>query len=70
MTDGETLCKRLVQSIKTKKTTSDEMRVRSEDFLKKAKDNFEHDGDMDKYELSKYHYELIVGSAKIADEYP
>jgi len=68
ITDGETLCKRLVQAIKTKKTTSEELRGKANNMLKEAKSEFVHDGDMDKLELVKYHYELVVGSARIAEE--
>lgn len=67
MADGETFCKRLVQAVKTKKTTSGILRKKADDMLKAAKDDFEHDGDMDKLELAKYHYDLVVGSARIAE---
>ncbi|HCJ6323617.1 TPA: hypothetical protein U2L50_004620 [Citrobacter farmeri] len=70
MADGETFCKRLVQAVKTKKTTSGIMRQKADDMLKAAKGDFEHDGDMDKLELAKYHYDLVVGSARIAEEQP
>ncbi|EJR7832725.1 TPA: hypothetical protein H2W97_004007 [Salmonella enterica] len=67
MADGETFCKRLVQAVKTKKTTSGILRKKADDMLKAAKDDFEHDGDMDKLELAKYQYDLVVGSARIAE---
>lgn len=70
MTDGETFCKRLVQAVKTKKTTTVILRQKADDMLKAAKDDFEHNGDMDQLELAKYHYELTVGSASIAEEQP
>ncbi|WP_336240671.1 hypothetical protein [Citrobacter werkmanii] len=70
MTDGETFCKRLVQAVKTKKTTTGILRQKANDMLKAAKDDFEHNGDMDQLELAKYHYELTVGSASIAEEQP
>lgn len=70
MADGETLCKRLVQAVKTKKTTSEVLRSKAVDMLKEAKNDFEHDGDMDKLELIKYQYELVVGAARISEEKP
>ena len=68
MVDGETFCKRLVHAVKTKKTTSEALQDKANNMLKDAKIEFERDGDMDKLELVKYHYELIVGSARIAEE--
>lgn len=68
MADGETFCKRLVQAVKTKKTTSEKLRSKADEMLKDARSEFEHDGDMDKLEFVKYHYELVVGSARIAEE--
>lgn len=70
MADAETFCKRMVQAVKIKKTTSDKLRSVAEQVLKDAKQAFEQDGDMDKLELAKYHYALLMGSAKIADEAP
>lgn len=70
MADGETFCKRVVQFIKTKGTTSEIVKTKADEMLKEAKDEFERDGDMDKLELAKYHYALTVGSAQIAEELP
>ncbi|WP_458363900.1 hypothetical protein, partial [Enterobacter cloacae] len=68
MADSEMFCKRLVQAVKLKKTTSKELRSNADKMLKEARKEFEHDGDMDKLELVKYHYELVIGSARIAEE--
>jgi len=70
MADGETFCKRMVQAIKTKKTTSDILRSEADKVLAEGKEAFEKDGDMDKLELAKYMQALLIGSAKIADSPP
>lgn len=70
MADGETFCKRMVQAIKTKKTTSDILRSEADNVLAEGKEAFEKDGDMDKLELAKYMQALLIGLAKIADSPP
>jgi len=70
MANGETFCKRMVQAIKTKKTTSDILRTEADKVLAEGKEAFEKDGDMDKLELAKYMQALLIGSAKIADSPP
>ncbi|EOZ1715709.1 hypothetical protein [Yersinia enterocolitica] len=66
--NSETYCKLVVKALKKKTTTVNELRERSEESLKLAKDKYERDGDIDALELQKLINEVAEGSIDIAEK--
>lgn len=70
MSNGEALCRRLVQAAITGKRTPDQLREGAEESLKAGKADFAKDGDMDKLEFTKYLFAITKGAADIAEAPP
>lgn len=67
MANAETFCKRMIQAVKTKKVTADELRGKATEALKAARQEFEKDGDADKLEFTEYMTAILKGSADMAE---
>lgn len=67
MANAETFCNRMIQAVKTKKVTADDLRRKATEGLNAARRDFKHDGDADKLEFAEFMSVITKGSADIAE---
>lgn len=67
MANAETFCNRMIQAVKTKNVTADELRGKATKALNAARLDFEQDGDADKLEFAEFMSVIMKGSADIAE---